>query len=151
MTLSYEDIYSFFLGYITDYNLAAMDVQDAYNLMSENLHKAVSKPYVRRLFSEFENDSEVMALKFEMEHETEENADRDFIIDVLAKGMVIEWLQPQVKSRLLTAQYFGNGDKKWFSQKSHLDGLELLLEDARLEQRKMIRDRGYISNSYLEG
>lgn len=150
MTLSYEDIYSFFLGYITDHNIAAMSMQDAYDLMSENLHKAVSKPYVRRLFSEFNNDSEIMTLTFEMDYKTDDNADKDFVLDILAKGMVIEWLQPQVKSRLLTAQYFGNSDKKYFSQSAHLNELQSLLEEAKLDQRKMIRDRGYISNSYLE-
>lgn len=151
MTLSYEEIYSSFLGYITDYNIVSMDEQDAYDVMSEWLKKAYSKPYVRRLFSTALFDNEIQMLTYEMDYPVEENADNDFVIDVLAKGMVIEWVQPQVKSKALTAQVFSNKESKFFSQSAHLSELQDLLDDTRLEQRKIIRDRGYINNAYLEG
>lgn len=150
MTLSYDEIFSSFLGYITDYNIASMSMQEAYDMMVEWLRKSYSRPYTRRLFSSSVLDDEIQTLTFEMEYQKDEDMDKDFVIEVLSKGMVIEWLQPQVKSKLLTNQMFGGKEQKWFAQANQLDQLRGLLEDTKLEQRKMIRDRGYIYNSYLE-
>lgn len=149
MTLSYDEIFSSFLGYVTDYTLANIDFQDATDMMCEWLRKAYSKPYLRRLFSSAVLDDELQMFTFEMTFQYSEDEDISFTTDVLAKGMVIEWLQPQVKSRLMTSQFFGGKEQKWFSQAQHISELRGLLEDITLEQRKMIRDRGYINNSYL--
>lgn len=149
MTLSYDDVFSSFLGYVTDYNIASMNMSDAYEMMTEWLHKACSKPYLRRLFSELSFEDDIQVLTFEMEYEKDENMDKDFTLEILSKGMVIEWVQPQVKSKLLTSQFFGGKEQRWFAQANQLDQLRGLLEDTILEQRKMVRDRGYIYNSYL--
>lgn len=151
MTLSYDEVFRSFLGNITDYKIASMTMQDAYDMMVEWLHKAFSKPYVRRLFSSSILDDTVQTFSFEMSYEVDENSDKDFAIDVLAKGMVIEWVQPQVKSGLNIAQGFFGKEQKFYSQQAHLSELRGLLEDTQLEQRKIIRDRGYIYNPYLEG
>lgn len=150
MTLSYDDIFSSFLGYVTDFDLAGVDEQDAGDMMSEWLKRAYSKPYVRRLFSSSSLDDGMQELTFEMEFKFDDESDKDFVTDVLSKGMVIEWLQPQVKSKLLTAQMFGGKEQKFYAQSTHLSEVRALLEDTILEQRGMIRDRGYINNSYLE-
>lgn len=149
MTLSYEDIFSSFLGYVNDYDIASSDIQTAYDNMTEWLNKAFAKPYLRRLFSSSVMDDEIQTLSFEMDYKVNDEYDRDFVKDVLAKGMVIEWLQPQVKNRSLVAQFFGTKDQKVYSQSQHLSELRGLLEDAKNEQRKLIRDRSYINNSYL--
>lgn len=150
MTLSYEDIFSDFLGYITDFGFTQEDVQDVYEMMREYINKAMSKPYVRRLFSSSVLEDEIQTFNFEMSNPVEESADADFVREVLAKGMIIEWLQPQVKSKLLTAQMFSGKEVKYYSQSQMLSEMRGLLEDAQLEQRKIIRDRGYIYNPYLE-
>lgn len=150
MTLSFDDIFSSFLGYVTDYNIASMNIQDAYDMMVEWLKKAYSKPYARRLFSSSTLDTEIQTLTFEMNYKKDDEMDKDFVLEVLSRGMVIEWLQPQVKSKLLTQQFFGGKEQKYYAQSNQLDQVRALLEDAILEQRKMIRDRGYIYNSYLE-
>lgn len=150
MTLSYEDIFSSFLGYVNDYNIASADTQTVYDNMNEWLNKAFSKPYLRRLFSSAVMDNEVQTFTFEMDYQVDDDSDKDFVKDILAKGMVVEWLQPQVKNRSLVAQFFGTKDQKYYSQSQHISELRGLLEDVTIEQRKMIRDRGYINNSYLE-
>lgn len=150
MTLSYDEIFSSFLGYITDYHLADAGIQEATDMMKEWLHKAYSKPYLRRLFSSALMDDEVEMFTYEMDFEVEEDMDKDFVIEVLAKGMMVEWLQPQVKSKLNIAQFFGGKELTYYSQSAHIKELRGMLEDVILEQRKLIRDRGYIYNSYLE-
>lgn len=148
-SLAYDSIFSQFLGYISDYDIASLDFSDANEFMSECLHKALAKPYIRRLFSSSSLDDEIQMFQFEMKYVVEPSADLDFVQDILSKGMVIEWLQPQVKSKNLTAQIFTGKEQKFFSQANHLSELRNLLEDAQLEQRKLIRDRGYINNLYL--
>lgn len=149
MTLTFENIFSDFLGYITDYEMASLSMQDAYDNMVDLLNKAYKKPYVRSLFSSSSIDNEIQSLTFEMKVATSEDKDVDFICDVLAKGMVVEWLSPQVRSKLLTAQFFGGKEQKWFAQKNQLDGVRELYNETKREQRAMIGERNGIDNSYL--
>ena len=150
-SLSYDEIFSDFLGSVTDYDLASIDIDDMYGLMTEYLHKALSQSYVRRLFTTINFDDVVQNLSFEMNNGVDDTADLDFVKYILSKGMVVEWLKPQVRSKVNIAQFFGGKEEKWFSQAQHLSELRGLLEDTQLEMRKAIRDRGYIYNPYLEG
>lgn len=150
-SLSYDEIFSDFLGSVTDYDLASIDIDDMYGLMTEYLHKALSQSYVRRLFASVNFDDVVQNLTFEMDNSVDDAADLDFVKYILSKGMVVEWLKPQVRSKVNIAQFFGGKEQKWFSQAQHLSELRGLLEDTQLEMRKAIRDRGYIYNPYLEG
>lgn len=150
-SLSYDEIFSDFLGSVTDYDLASIDIDDMYGLMTEYLHKALSQSYVRRLFASVNFDDVVQNLTFEMDNSVDDAADLDFVKYILSKGMVVEWLKPQVRSKVNIAQFFGGKEEKWFSQAQHLSELRGLLEDTQLEMRKAIRDRGYIYNPYLEG
>ena len=150
MTLEYDDIFSYFLGNVSDYQIASLNMNEAYELMVEYLEKTVAQPYIRRLFSSVLLDTDIHTLVFEMNYVVEESADRDFVRSVLAKGMVVEWLRPQVRNRLNNAQMFAGKEQKFYSQSQHLSELRALLEDTDIEVRRLIRDRGYINNSYLE-
>lgn len=79
-----------------------------------------------------------------------DSEDEEFVKDVLARGMVIAWLEPQVKSVLLTAQMFGGKEEKYYSQAAHLSQLQSLLADAKTELSKILRDYGYLYNSYIK-
>ena len=80
------------------------------------------------------------------------DADTDFVVEMLAKGVVVEWLKPQVRgSKLNVKQVFGTKEEKFFSQAQHISEIRGLLEDTENELRKMIRDRGYINNGYVDG
>lgn len=151
MTLEYDDIFSYFLGNVSDYQIASLNINEAYELMVEYLEKTVAQPYIRRLFSSILLNTEIHTLEFEMNFVVEESADTDFVKSVLAKGMVCEWLRPQVRNRLNNAQMFAGKEQKFYSQSQHLSELRELLEDTDIEVRRLIRDRGYINNPYLEG
>ena len=149
-SLSYDEIFSDFLGSVTDYDLASINIDDMYGLMTEYLHKTLSLTYIRRLFSTINFDDTIQVFTFEIANSVDDAADLDFTRYILSKGMVVEWLKPQVRSKANIAQFFGGKEQKWFSQSSHLSELRGLLEDTQLELRKAIRDRGYIYNPYLE-
>lgn len=149
MTLSYDSIFNYFLGYITDHKMLLMETQDVSDLMVEWLHKTLSKPNLRRLFSSISRDDEIQIIEFELFVETDEDQDIDFVTDILAKGMVIEWLHPQVKNKLLTEQFFGGKEQKYYAQANQLNSVEALYVSAKLDYEKIIKDRGYIHNPYL--
>lgn len=148
-SLKYESVYSIFLSSITDYHLLNESDTDIYNQFAEMLHKVVSRTYVRRLFSSFSMDDQNLLIEFELKHPSDENEDADFIANVLAKGMIAEWVEPQVNKTSLTAQFFGGKEQRYYSQSQHLAEMQSLLASSRLEVRKMIRERGYIYNPYL--
>lgn len=144
-SISYDDIFAYFLGEINDIELINLEESLVYQVMCEYLHKAIAKPYVKKLFSNIEFDDEVLTLNYQLKRETEV----DFILDIIAKGMVVEWLQRQVKDRTNIAQFFGGKEEKFFAQSNHLSELRALLKDTRLEQRNLINNYGYINNSYI--
>lgn len=149
-SIDYDDIFGYFLGYVHDCQLAAMSMNDAYAEMREWLHKAYSQPYINRLFKNAEMDDDLDEFTFDMAYSVK-GADDDFVVEVLATGMMIEWLKPQVRSKVNLSQYFGGKEGKFYSQANHIDQLRNTLEDAQIELKRIIRDRGFIHNDYLGG
>lgn len=150
MKISYQDIYSRFLQKITDYELAQLSQVDVYEMMCGWLHATLSRPYVRSLFSELEFKDEVLTMSCALSNPVNDSADTEFVIELSAMGMVVEWLEPRVKSTTNLAQMFGGKEQKFYAQSTHMAELKSMLTDARVELRKMIRDYGYIHNSYIE-
>jgi len=150
-SIDYTVIFESFLGDITDYDFANLSMSDSFFLMTEYLHKALAETYVRRLFSSITIDDETQTISFEMSHVIEEEADKEFIISALAKWMIYEWLHKEVRSKTNTAQFFGGKEQKFYSQAQHIAELRGLQDDSYKEARMFIQDRGWISNSYLEG
>ncbi len=151
-SLKYDDIFSSFLGDVTDYNLVNLSITDATELMTEYLHKALSETYVRRLFSSAKLEDDVQTLIFEMKRASDdENDDKEFVTHMLGKWMTYEWIHNQVRSVLNTSQFFGGAEQKYYSQSNHLSELKGLQEEVYTEARNFIRDKGYIKNTYLDG
>ena len=151
MTSSYEKIYSCFLGKITDYSFVEMDENDAFDIMNERMKSVVSEPYIRRLFSSILFDDYEEVVEFELKNGVDESADADFVTEIFGRGMVIAWLEQQVKSVLYTAQKFGGKEQKFYSQAQHLSELQNMLKSTKTELRRMICDYGYINNPYIRG
>lgn len=151
MTSDYENIYSCFLSKITDYSFLSLPEDDIYDFMRGWMHSTTARPYIRRLFSSIQLDDEIQLLTFELTDPVDDDSDLDFTVEILARGMVIAWLEPQVKSVINISQMFGGKEQKFYAQANHLNELKGLLKEAKTELRKMIRDHGYINNSYLRG
>ncbi len=148
-SLSYDEVFDDFLGRVADFDFSTMDESTANYLMAEYLQKVVSRPYIRRLFKSISADKEIHLIEFEMVDVVDEDADLEFVKTILSKGMVVEWLEPQVRTKVNIAQFFGGKEQKYYSQSNHISELRALLEDTEIELRREIRDRGYIYNSYL--
>lgn len=150
-SLSYDAIFSQFLGNVTDPVLATMDESTANEYLSEYLHKAVSPSYIRRLFSSIKLDDDVQQVTYEMAKKTDDDADEDFVKTMLGKSMAVEWVTPQVQSKVNLAQMFTGKDQKFYAQSNHLSESRATKDDMRKELQSYILSRGYIYNEYLEG
>lgn len=150
MTLQYEDIFSAFLTKLTDYSFLEYDDSYIRSQMVSWLHNASSSPRLRAKFSLLVFNDEMDELEFTLKSPMGDSEDCEFVKDVFARGMVIAWLEPQVKSVLLTSQMVGSNTEKWYAQANHLSQLQSLLNDAKTELSKIIRDYGYLHNSYIK-
>lgn len=152
LTLNYDDLFSAFLGAITDYKLASLDQSDAYQLMAGYLRKTIARSYIKRLFTTSSLDDETQIFTFELRHPTNSENDedmREWVKLILSKGMVVEWATVQVQSVVNTLHGYMTKEQKFYSESAHLAELQNLLANTEKSLRTEISDRGYINNTYL--
>ena len=147
--LSYSTLFSRVLNKINDPKELSLDENDLLEIYTERLHSVVGKPRVRRLFSSLSLDDEIQEMTFTLNNSVDEDSDTEFVLEILALGMAIEWLQPQVDSRNYTAQMVGGKEEKMMQ--NHYKPMQDRLDSMKKEQNKMIRDYGYMYNSYING
>lgn len=150
-SLNFDVIYSRFLSKVQAYDFLDLSEYQINSFMYDWLKSSVSKPYIRRLFSSILIDAEAQSLSYEMIYSVDDSSDQDFVIEVLSIGMIIEWLEPKINSVLNISQMFGSKEEKFYSQSAHLGELMSLRDTLYKKQRRMVTDRGYIWNSYLDG
>ena len=145
--LSYSTLFSRVLNKINDQKELSLDENDLLEIYTERLHSVVGKPRVRRLFSSLSLDDEIQEMTFTLNNSVDEESDKDFVLEILSLGMAIEWLQPQVDSVIHTSVMIGGKEEKKLldNHKNMIDRLDSM----KKEQNKMIRDYGYMYNSYI--
>lgn len=146
--LSYFTLFSRVLNKINDPKELSLDESDLFEIYTERLHSVVGKPRVRRLFSSLSLDDEIQEMTFALNNSVDEESDKDFVLEILSLGMAIEWLQPQVDSIIHTSVMIGGKEEKKLldNHKNMIDRLDSM----KKEQNKMIRDYGYMYNSYIK-
>lgn len=147
--LSYSTLFSRVLNKINDPKELQLNENDLLSIYTERLHSVVGKPRVRRLFSTLTLDDEIQEMTFTLNNSVDEDSDTDFVLEVLSLGMAIEWLQPQVDSVIHTSVMIGGKEEKKLldNHKNMIDRLDSM----KKERNKMIRDYGYMYNSYING
>lgn len=150
-SLNYNIIFSYFLGKVKDFDFVKLDEPEVLEILVEKLHSASATPNIRRMFSSLSFDDEEREMSYEMRYETDDDQDNEFVIALLSEQMVVEWLKPQLYSKVNTSQMYSTKEIKYYSQANHIEQMRGLYEDTVVNVRRMIRDRGYIHNSYLNG
>lgn len=150
-SLNYNKIYSRLFGKIEAYDFISLPENDLYDLLCNWLHSAMANQYVRRLFSDLSFNDSTQEMSYEMKYSVDEFADEEFVIEIASIGMAMAWLEPKVNSMTNIAQFFGSKEEKFFSQSAHISELRGLIRDFKQQQRRMIADRGYAWNTYLDG
>ena len=146
--LSYSTLFSRVLNKINDPKELQLNENDLLEIYTERLHSVVGKPRVRRLFSSISLDDEIQEMTFTLNNSVDEESDKDFVLEILSLGMAIEWLQPQVDSVIHTSVMIGGKEEKKLLD-NHKNMIERL-DSMKKEQNKMIRDYGYMYNSYIK-
>lgn len=151
-SLNYEEIYSKFRLKAKAYDILRYREDDVSAVFFKDwLHSSANKPYIRRLFSELKFGDSVQELSYTMKYSIDNEFDKEFITDLLSIGLVIEWMTPKINNLDNMQQMYGSSEEKFFSQTNHLNGLKDLKKSLLKEQKDLIKDRGYIWNSYLDG
>lgn len=132
----YKEVYSQFFLKVEGYDIFDKNISDEYReaLLCSWLRSSIGKPYVNRLFStvtlsdpyqdEDPETGEIIDMDGIIEYELvnkidEDFGDKQFIIEVLAYGMALCWLEPKIYSLTNIAQFFGTSDEKLRELKSH--------------------------------
>lgn len=150
MTSSYNDIYSRFLNKIRDYEFAGLPEPNATEQMREWLQSALSHTYIYRIFETFSADDEIAEFEYTLKSSVDEYSDKHFVEELLGNAMIVEWISPKIKTTTLLNQMITNSkEQKFFSQQQHIAQLREVESDAENKVREMLRDKGYIYNSYL--
>ena len=150
MTSSYTDIYSRFLIKIRDYEFAGIPEPNATEQMREWLQSALSQSYIYRIFEQFSADNEIAEFEYTLKSSVDDYSDQNFVEELLSNAMVIEWVTPKVQTTTLLNQMITNSkEQRFFAQANQLSQLRELKADTEYKVRSMLRDKGYVYNSYL--
>ena len=149
--MTYEEIYSQFYSKKTDPTFFKKYSKDeAYELMCSWLHSVAGEPYIRRCFSSLLLDDELNELTFELVNSVDKNnkdADKDFVKEIFAQGMVICWMRPQIDRNLNLAVMVGGKEEK--SMLNNYKNNNARLNTLEKNLKKFIRDHGYFNNDYI--
>lgn len=145
--MTYEDIYSSFYLKIDDPTFFSLPQEEAYSRMRSWLHNAIAISYIRQVFSYIKLNDETLSIKYELKNSIDEDSDKDFIINLLSSGMVIEWMKPKIETMTNLAVVIGGKDEKRL-QSNYKQNIERL-DSLELKLKKMIRDRNYSNNDYI--
>ena len=151
LSVKYDDCFSRFLAQVQAYDLVITDEDAARQKLNEWLSSIKSNPRVRKLCKSLTLDKNIETIFFTLKNTLKDDeADVDFITEVFALGIAWKWADEKYKSLVNTAQYFGSGEKRMFSQANHMDQLNVMAKDGESKLYGYIRDHGSYNNSYLK-
>ena len=151
LSVTYDACYSRFLAQVQAYDLAVIDESEARQKLNEWLSSVKSNPRVRKLFTSLTMDKNIETIFFTLKNTfKDDEADVDFVTEVFGLGVAWKWADEKYKSLVNTAQYFGAGDRRYFSQANHMTSLATMAKDGRGNLYNFIRDHGSYNNSYIK-
>ena len=150
-SIDFGDIYSRFYAKVEGYDLLSLDEYLMSDFMCSWLHSSASKPYIRNLFSSMQIDDDIQTVSFEIDYALDSDGDLEFVSELLALGMAIEWLTFNTQSALNIRQIYGSKEEKFYSQSQHLQVLKEMISGLKKEQKRMIADRSVWHNLYTNG
>lgn len=111
-SLKYEDIYKRALTMINDLELATYTEEDFYSILCEWLHTTVSFPLLRKKFSVYSFDDEIMSINFTLTNSVDDFYDSEFVKTILAKGIIISYFPSKLENTKNLATMIGGKEEK---------------------------------------
>lgn len=111
-SLKYEDIYKRALTMINDLELATYTEEDFYSILYEWLHTTASFPLLRKKFSVYSFDDEIMSINFTLTNSVDDFYDSEFVKTILAKGIIISYFPSKLENTKNLATMIGGKEEK---------------------------------------
>lgn len=111
-SLKYEDIYKRALTMINDLELATYTEEDFYSVLCEWLHTTASFPLLRKKFSTYSFDDEIMNINFTLTNSVDDFYDSEFVKTILAKGIIINYFPSKLENTKNLATMIGGKEEK---------------------------------------
>ena len=111
-SLKYEDVYKRALTMINDLELATYTEEDFYSILCEWLHTTSSLPLLRKKFSSYSVDDEIMELNFTLSNSVDDLYDSEFVKTILAKGIIISYFPSKLENTKNLATMIGDKEEK---------------------------------------
>lgn len=149
MTFDYEKIFSRTRLKMNDLKeIMTLSETDLLEINTERLHSVIGDPRIGFIFSSISMDDEVQSMTFELKNANSISfLDEEYVTELLSLGMVITWLRPQVESFEYTSLMLGGKEEKILV--NNYKPVVSRLESLETKLHKMIRDHGYMYNSYV--
>ena len=143
-SIKYEAIYKRALTRINDLELATYTQDDFYEYLKEWLHTTSSAPLLRKKFSKYSLDDELMTLTFELNNSVDEEYDKNFVTSILAKGVIINYFPSKLENMMNLATWIGGKEEK-ISRNNYNQNMERLDALNREFERELSRHTYYFS------
>lgn len=135
---SYNEIFKRFSNKITDIKILELSDEDVLEMMKQWMTSAISK-FPKYNESLLERDDELSTFNSDL---------LDIEKEIIAELMVAEWLEPQLNSTLLTSQFYGSKEEKFYAQSNQLEKLQSLYNTTLNNAKKRYRDYEYYKYLY---
>lgn len=140
MATSFETVYDRFLSKITDFNLPNLDDSTLSSMLTSWIISAISKS--RKTEHDLsKRDDDLQEFDSDLS---------DLEIELLAMGMVDEWLGQYLRSTENVLQFIGGKEEKYYSQANHIAEIRALKEQNSNEMRKLHCYNTYAKNKYFD-
>ena len=134
-SLKYKSIYKKALTMVNDLELATYTEEDFYDILCEWLNTTSSLPLLRKKFSSYVLDDEIMELNFTLKNSVDDLYDTNFVKTILAKGIIINYFPSKLENtKNLTTMISGKEEKKL------IDNYSKNMERLATLQREWERD-----------
>lgn len=141
-SIQYEQIYKKALSMISDLELATYTEQDFYEILCQWLRTTSSTSLLRMKFSSYILDDEMEKLTFTLKNSVDDYFDKDFVITILAKGVVINYFPSKLEhTKNLATMVGGKEEKKLIDNYSK--NIERLNQLKREWERELSRHTYY--------
>lgn len=150
LSIEFDVIYASFLPQTQAYDLLTLQEDDAKQKLEAWLKSVRSNPRVRKMFTSFRIDHDTETIEFELKNKVDDDTDVETVTEMLALGLIWKWVGENYKSVLYTKQYIGSGQKKFYSQASHMTEVHKMYLQAQHDFYGYIRDHGTYNNSYIK-
>lgn len=143
-SLSYESIYKKALTMINDLELATYTEDDFYDILREWLQTTSSLPLLRKKFSSYSLDDEIMTLTFTLNNSVDDEYDKNFVKTILAKGIIINYFPSKLESTKNLATMVAGKEEKVLIN-TYSKNIERLTQLEREWERDLSRHSYYFS------